>query len=453
MMIFKKAIPRRMFLRGMGATLGLPLLDGMVPAFASTLDSGGKPAMRMSFVYVPNGIIMDKWSPAKEGVGFDLTPVLEQMTPIRDRMLVLSGLSNEKAAEQLAGEDGAPHVRAGSSYLTGARPKQAEGADIQAGISVDQIAAKELGKYTQLASLELALDSTEFVGACEPGYSCAYMNTLCWRTPTTPIPMENNPRAVFERLFGDSDSTDPATRLRRIKKDRSILDSLTQEVARVMGALGPGDRAKVTQWADAIRDVERRIQIAEEQSSKEMPTLDRPAGIPVSYEDHAKLMFDLQVLAYQSDLTRVITFMLGRESSPRVYHDLGITDQHHPLTHHRGDPASIAKVIKINMYHAQLFAYFLEKLSSTPDGDGSLLDHSIVLYGSGISDGNQHLRNNLPILLTGGGAGQSKGGRRHIRYPDETPMANLYLTLLDKLAIPIDHLGNSTGKAELLSAV
>jgi len=265
--------------------------------------------------------------------------------------------------------------------------------------------------------------------------------------------MENNPRAVFERLFGDSDSTDPATRLRRIKKDRSILDSLTEEVAKLSGTLGPEDRAKLTQWADAIRDVERRIQIAEEQSSKELPTLDRPAGIPASYEEHAKIMFDLQVLAYQCDLTRVITFMLGRESSPRVYHELGITDQHHPLTHHRNDPASIAKVIQINMYHAKLFGYFLDKLNSTPDGNGSLLDHAMIVYGSGLSDGNMHLRTNLPVLVTGGGAGQLKGGRRHVRYPSETPMANLHLTLLDKLGIPVEGLGNSTGEVELLSVV
>jgi len=453
MMIFKRTIPRRTFLRGAGAALALPFLDGMMPAFANSMDAGSQTASRLSFVYVPNGIIMNKWSPVKEGADFELSPILEQMTPIRDRMLVLSGLSNEKAAEQQAGEDGAPHVRAGSSFLTGARPKQAEGADIRAGISVDQIAAKELGKHTQLASLELALDSTEFVGACEPGYSCAYMNTLCWRTPTTPIPMENNPRGVFERLFGDSDSTDAATRLHRIKKDRSILDSLTEEVAKLSSTLGPEDRAKVTQWADAIRDVERRIQIAEEQSSKELPTLERPAGIPASYEEHAKIMFDLQVLAFQCDLTRVITFMLGRESSPRVYHELGITDQHHPLTHHRNDPASIAKVVQINLYHAKLFAYFLDKLNSTFDGKGSLLDHTMIVYGSGLSDGNQHLRTNLPVLITGGGAGQLKGGRRHIRYPDETPMANLHLTLLDKLGIPIEKLGNSTEKIELLSAV
>lgn len=450
MMIFKQAIPRRTFLRGVGATLGLPLLDGMVPAFASNLDGGGKAAVRLSIVYVPNGIIMDKWSPKSEGVGFELTPVLEQMKPIHDRMLVLSGLSNEKAASQQPGEDGAPHVRAGSSFLTGVRPKQAEGADIRAGVSADQFAARELGKHTQLASLELSMDSTEFVGACEPGYSCAYMNTLCWRTPTTPIPMENNPRAVFERLFGDSDSTDRATRMSRMKKDRSILDSLTKEVSRVVNGLGPSDRAKVTEWTEAIRDVERRIQIAEEQSSKELPPLERPAGIPASYEEHVKLMFDLQVLAFQCDMTRVITFMMGREASARVYRELGITDQHHPLTHHRNDAASIAKVIQINIYHAKMFAYFLEKMSSTPDGEGSLLDRSIVLYGSGISDGNQHLRNNLPILLTGGGVGQIKGGRRHIRYPDETPMANLYLTLLDRLGIPVETLGNSTGKVELL---
>ncbi len=447
MMIFKKAIPRRTFLRGIGASLALPLLDGMVPAFAGALDTAAKPALRMSMVYVPNGIIMDKWTPAKEGAGFELTPILEPLASFRDHFHVVGGLHNKTANLGPGEEGGGDHARTGGSFLTGVHPRKTEGVDIHSGVSVDQIAAKELGKHTQLASLELSLDTTEFVGSCETGYSCAYMNTLSWRSPTTPVPNENNPRAVFERLFGDSDSTDPAERRRQIQNDRSILDGVTQSVSRLLTGLGPSDRGKLTEWLDAIRDLERRIQIAEEQASKEVPKLDRPAGIPATFEEHAKLMFDLQVLAFQCDLTRVITFMMGRETSPRVYRELDISDQHHPLTHHQNDPAKIAKVLQINIYHAKTFSYFLDKLRSTPDGDGSLLDHVVMVYGGGLSDGNQHLHVNLPLLLI---SGQIKGGR-HIRYSSDTPVTNLWLTMLDKVGVPVDSMGDSTGKLELLS--
>ena len=447
MMIFKKSLPRRTFLRGIGASLALPLLDGMIPAFAGSLDASAQPVRRMSLVYVPNGIIMDKWTPVAEGSAMELTPILEPLAPFRDRMLVLSGLHDKPANLGPGEEGGGDHARAGGSFLTGVHPKRTEGADIHAGISVDQIAAKEFGKHTELASLELALDSTEFVGSCETGYSCAYMNTLSWRSPTNPVPMENNPRAVFERLFGDNDSTDPAARRRRIQKDRSLLDGVTQSVNRMLSGLGPGDRGKLTEWLDSIRDVERRIQIAEEQASKEVPRLDRPAGIPATFEEHARLMFDLQVLAYQSDLTRVITFMMGREASPRVFRELGIADQHHPLTHHQGDPVKIAKVVQINIYHTKTFAYFLDKLRSTPDGDGSLLDHLVMVYGSALSDGNQHLHVNLPLLLMGG----SIQGGRHIRYSSDTPVSNLWLTLLDKAGVSVESMGDSTGKLDLLS--
>ena len=446
MMIFKEAIPRRTFLRGMGATLALPLLDGMVPAFAGTLDTAAKPKVRLGFVYVPIGAIMEKWTPAAEGTAFEFSPTLEPLAPFRDRLLVLSGLAHNSGREISGGD----HSRASATWLTGVHPRQTEGADLHAGISVDQIAAQELGKHTQLASLELAVDPTELVGVCEGGYSCAYINTLSWRTPTTPLPMENQPRAVFESLFGDSDSTDPKERLTRIQEDRSILDSATQDVARFVTRLGPSDRAKLTEYLDAIRDVERRIQMAEEQASQEPPLLDRPVGIPATFSEHAKLMFDLQVLAYQCDLTRVITFMMSRELSTRSYPEIGIADPHHPLTHHAGDPEKIAKVSQINMFHVKTFAYFLEKMRSTPDGDGSLLDHSMIVYGSGLSDANLHLHDNLPVLLVGGEAGQIKGGR-HLRYPKDTPMPNLYLTLLDKLGIPVESLGDSTGKLELLS--
>ena len=449
MMIFKKAMPRRTFLRGLGTALALPLLDGMVPAFARAADTAAKPAGRLSIVYLPNGIMMDKWTPATEGAGFEMTPILEPLAPFRDRLLVLSGLAHN-SGRALQGENTGDHARAGATYLSGVHPRKTEGADTQAGISMDQIVAKELGKHTQLASLELCLDTPELLGQCEAGYTCAYMNTICWRTPTTPMPMEDRPRAVFERLFGDSDSTDPAVRLRQIKRDRSILDSVTAKVAHLLGGLGPSDQSKLTEYLDAIRDVERRIQTAEEQSSRELPTLERPAGVPATFTEHAKLMFDLQVLAFQMDLTRVITFMLGREFGGRTYREIGIPDGHHSLTHHQYKQDKIDKVIQISIYHAKHFAYFLEKLRSTPDGDGSLLDHMVILYGGSLSDGNSHLHDNLPILLVGGGAGQIKGGR-HIRYPKDTPMPNLLLTMLDMFRVPMESLGDSTGKLDLLS--
>ncbi len=442
MMIFKKAIPRRAFLRGAGATVALPLLDAMVPACAA---QAAKPATRLSFVYVPNGIVMEKWTPATEAAGFAMTPILEPLAPFRDHLLVVSGLDN-KAAVPPKGEPrrAGPHASASGSFLTGVYPKPPG----QAGISVDQIAAGELGKHTQLASLELALETTEVLGACDQGFSCAYSNTLCWRTPTTPVPMENHPRAVFERLFGDSESTDPAQRRARIQEDGSILDWVTQEAARLLRELGPSDRSKLTEYLDAIRDIERRIQMAEEQGSQELPAFDRPEGIPATIEEHAKLMFDLQVLAYQSDLTRVTSFMMARSQSGQVYRELGITDGYHVLSHHLNDPVKIAKILKIDIFHTRMFAYFLERMRSTPDGDGSLLDHSMIVYGSGLSDGNLHMHTNLPVLLGGGGAGQIQGGR-HIRYPIGTPMTNLYTTLLDMAGVPTLSVGDSTGKLDL----
>jgi uncharacterized protein DUF1552 len=449
MMIFKKAIPRRTFLKGVGATLALPMLDAMIPAFAGPADTAAKPVLRMGFVYVPNGIIMDKWTPLKEGAGFEITPVMEALAPFHDRLLVLSGL-DQKQANPLPGEGGAYHTRASAVYLTGVHPKESDGRDMRAGVSLDQIAARELGKKTQLASLELALDPVEASGTCEGGFACAYMSTLCWRSPTTPMPMEDKPRVVFERLFGDAETTDRATRLAMIRENRSLLDSVTQEVASLQSGLGPKDSSKLIEYLDAVRDVERRIQLAEEQASRELPTLERPpGGFPGTYEEYAKLMLDLQVLAYQTDMTRVITFAFAHERSGRAYRDIGVPDAHHALSHHRGDPSSIAKLIKLNTYHVKLFAYYLEKLRSTPDGDGSLLDHSIIQYGSGISDGNLHLNENLPVVLVGGGAGKLKSGR-HLRYPVGTPMTNLYLTLLDMVGAPIDKLGDSTGKLELL---
>jgi hypothetical protein len=451
MMIMKKHLPRRTFLRGVGATVALPLLDGMIPAFAAMRTTAARPTPRLGIVYVPNGIRMDKWTPAGEGAALEISPLLEPLSPFRDRMIMLTGLSN-KQGDALPGEGAGDHARAAAAYLTGAHPRKTEGADIRAGVSMDQIAARVLGTETQLASLEVSLESKENVGACDPGYSCAYANTLCWRSPTTPLPMENDPRRVFERLFGISETTDPAAARLRRDEDRSILDAVTRKASRLRTDLGPGDRTKLDEDLEAIRDLERRIQRAEQQTSRELPAFDRPPGIPATFEEHAKLMFDLQVLAYQADLTRVITFMMGHETSNRAYPEIGVPDAHHPLSHHGGDVEKIAKLTKVNLYHVQMFAYYLEKLASTPDGDGSLLDHLTIVYGSGMSEGNNHNHHNLPTLVVGRGAGQFKGGR-HLRYPQYTPVTNLFVSVLDKLGVPVDSIGDSTGTVEHLSEV
>ena len=444
MMIFKKAVPRRTFLRGLGTTLALPLLDGMVPAFAGALDTAAKPATRLTYLYVPNGIIMDKWTPAKEGAGFEMTPTLEPLAPFRDRFLVLSGLSN-KEAESRKGESTGPHARAGATFLTGIH--LTPGAELS--VSVDQIAARELGKQTQLASLELTLESGETGGGGDGADADSYLNTISWCSPTTPLPTENNPRAVFERLFGESQSTDPAERRRRIQRDRSILDSVSQELGRLVGEIGPSDRAKLSEYLDGIRDVERRIQKAE-QSSRELPVLERPAGIPATYDEYAKLMFDLQVLAYRTDMTRVITMCLAREKSERAYREIGLEEGHHALTHHGYDKSMMAKVAQINTYHIKMLSYFLEKLQATPDGDGSLLDHTMIFYASSLSDGNVHSPKNLPVLLAGGQGVQIKGGR-HVTCSKDTPLTNLFLAMLDKAGVPVDHFGDSTGELDLLA--
>ena len=448
MIITRRAIPRRTMLRGLGAAVALPFLDGMVPAFAAAPAS--TPARRLSVVYTPNGMVMEHWTPATEGA-LEITPIITPLAPYRDRLVMLTGL-NLDPAKPLPGEGNGDHARAGGAFLTAAHPKKTEGADYQAGISIDQLVAKEFGPQTQVASLEIAIESNELLGACDSGYSCAYGNTLCWRTPTTPLPMETDPRAVFQRLFGDSGSTDPKVRLARVQEQRSILDGLLQAVARLQRNLGPRDRTKLAEYLDAIRDVERRIQRAEEQAARDLPFVEEPAGIPESYDERARLMFELQVLAYQSDLTRVSTTMLGREASRQTYPQAGVPDAHHSISHHQGDPAKLEKLAKIQTYHVSLFAHFLERLRATPDGDGSLLDHSMILYASGMSDSDKHLHENLPVLVAGSGGGQIKGGR-HVRFGGNTPISNLYMTLLDKLQIPIERFGDSTGRIELLSGL
>ena len=436
-----KSLPRRTVLRGMGAALALPMLDAMVPAFGPGARAAGQPVHRFQAFYVPNGMAMQYWLPKTEGRGFELTPILEPLAAFREQMLVLSGLNSSWNYI---------HAGASGSFLTGTPRGGKTEVEILADVSMDQLLARHFAQETQLASLELALDSVEVLGACDAGYSCAYANTIAWRTPTTPLPMENNPRAVFERLFGASDSTDAATRAARMAQDRSILDFVTGEVAALRRTLGTGDRGKLGEYLEAVRDVERRIQTAERQSTRELPVVEQPMGIPDSFEAHARLMYDLLALAYQCDLTRVATFMIGKEVSGRAYPEIGVPDGHHACSHHQNDPAKLEKLAKINRYHMEQFAYFLDRLAATPDGDGSLLDHSMFVYGSGISDGNIHFHLDLPTVVVGGGAGTLHGGQ-HRRYANDTPLANLHVALLDKLGLPMEQFGDSTGKLDALT--
>ena len=442
MIITRKAIPRRTVLRGLGAALALPLLDGMVPALSAVRNTAAAGVRRFGVAYVPNGMAMEYWTPAAEGKAFDFTPILKPMEPFRNDTLVLTGLN--------PGPGGGAHAGASTKFLTGVPGKKTDGAEIHAGPSIDQLLGRELGRYTELSSLELALDGRDFAGSCDAGFSCAYTNTISWRSPTTPLPMENDPRVVFERLFGDSGSTDPAVRRARREEDRSILDSVTDKVHELQAAVDPGDRHKIDQYLEAVRDVERRIQRAEEQSAREVPLVQQPAGVPPTFEEHMRLMFDMQLLAYQTDLTRVVSFMVGREISGRTYHAIGIPDAHHPLSHHLDDPVKILTMSKINTHHVALFAEFVEKMRSTPDGDGSLLDHTLLLYGAGMSNSNAHAPIDLPVMLVGGAGGGLRGGR-HVRYSKETPMANLLVAVMDAMGVPTDQVGRSTGKLDVPS--
>ena len=407
MIVTKKHLPRRAFLRGVGTTLALPLLDSMVPAL-SAQSAVAKPVLRLGFVYHATGMIMDRWTPAAEGSGFEFTPTMKPLEPFRDRILVMSGLAQVNG--RALGDGPGDHARGGAVFLTGVHPKKTEGAGIQCGISVDQIAAKELGKHTQLASLEIGLESQSLAGGCDSGYSCAYTNTLSWRSATTPLPLEINPRRLFERLFGDGDSTDAAARLARLEEQRSILDYVAGSIDRLETKLGSSDRNKLSQYLEAIRDIERRIQKAEQQNaSMKIPVMERPGAVPEKFEDHAKLMMDLQVLAFQTDLTRVITYVPAREGSNRSYREIDISDGHHSITHHQNDQEKIDNVAKIDNLLVKNFAYLLDRLKATPDGEGNLLDHSIIVYGSGTADGNRHTHHDLPVVVAGGGAGQTQG--------------------------------------------
>ncbi len=439
--ITKRAISRRMLLRGLGATVALPFLDSMVPALTAA-----SPTVRFGAVYVPNGMVMQNWTPGTVGTGFELTPILEPLAPFQDQMLVVSGLN----CTPPPGTRGGTHSRAATRFLTDVHP----GAWNPEAVSMDQIAARDLGRHTPLASLELGLEGANFAGSCDSGgFSCAFSYTISWRDSSTPLPMEHNPRAVFERLFGDNNTTDPAARAARRREQRSILDSISADVARLQGALGAGDQRKLGAYLDAVRDVERRIEVAEAQGDREVPLVERPMGVPADFADHASLMYDLQVLAHQTDRTRVTTFMSGHELSGRTYPEIGVPDAHHPLSHHRGVPDALTKLTKINRYHVGLFAAFVEKLRATQDGDGSLLDHMVLMYGAGMSDSNAHSPYNLPIVLLGGGAGTLRGGR-HVAFDerDRTPLANLHVTLLDKLGAPVERIGDSTGPLPTLLA-
>ena len=398
MIIMKKSIPRRMMLRGIGASLALPLLDGMAPVATPLRKTAAKPVRRLGVVYVPNGMMMDHWTPTAEGTEFDFPTILEPLEPFRDAVQVLSGMRGKDAE--------GPHARASTRFLTGVVSKRDDGSSLRAGISMDQVAGRLLGRQTQLATLELGLDGRDFAGSCDEGFSCAYTNTISWANETPPLPMEINPRVVFERLFGDSGSTDPDVRRARLTKDASLLDSVTERASDLSRELGSSDGVKLSQYLEAVRDIERRIQVAEEQSDRELPVLDQPAGIPNTFGEHAKLMFDLLALAYETDLTRVATFMMGREITGRTYPEIGVPDAHHPISHHQKDPVKLEKLRKINRYHVELFSEFIARLASTPDGDGTLLDNSMIVYGAGMSDSNSHGSYNLPILLAGAGAGR-----------------------------------------------
>ena len=449
MIVTKKHLPRRMFLRGLGVTLALPMLDSMVPAFGGAQVRAAEAVRRLGVVYVPNGMFMPNWTPEVEGGPLEVTQTLQPLAQFKDQMLMVSGLCSEEGIAR-PGEGAGDHARAAGAFLTGVHPKKTEGHDIRAGVSMDQIAARVLGQETQLASLELSLESAERAGSCDPGYSCVYANTLCWSSATTPLPMASNPRAVFERLFGTSGTTDPAAWLKARQHDRSLLDMVTAKVARLSRELGPRDRVKLNEYLEAVRDVERRIQMAERQTTRELPAMDQPVGVPEKFEEHAKLMFDLQVLAYQADLTRVITFMMGHETSNRAYPDIGVPDAHHALSHHGGDKILIERLKKVDSHLTAMFAYYVDRLASTPDGNGTLLDSVMILYGSGLSDGNRHDHHDLPALLVGGGAGQLVGGR-HMRVAKDTPNTNLFLTMLDKLGVAIETMGDSNGRLDPLS--
>jgi Protein of unknown function (DUF1552) len=445
MIITKKALPRRTFLRGVGATLALPLLDAMVPSMTALAKTAAEPVRRLGFIYIPMGCDITRWVPrSTDGTLRTLSPTLQPLEPFVDQLTVVGNMELKNAYP-------GTHATSNAAFLSAAKAKWTESTDYYLGTSADQIAAQQIGRETVLPSLELAMDLLQTVGQCDNGYACVYQNNLSWSSPTTPLPAEAHPRIVFERLFGEGGGS--ADRRAALKRRASLLDWVRDDIARLQNTLGPDDRKRVDQYLDSIREVERRVQKAENDADgDQLPDLDRPVGVPASYADHAKLMFDLQALAMQGDVTRVITFQLARETSTRTYPEIGVPDPHHPLTHHGNNPDKIARMAKINTFHVSLLAYYLEKLRSTPDGGGTLLDHSVVLYGSGMGNPNVHDHVNLPIIVAGGGAGRMKGGR-HITYAEPTPLANLHLTLLEKVGVRLDKFADSEGTIKELLAL
>jgi len=438
MIITKKSLPRRTVLRGLGASLALPLLDAMAPALAA---KPAAPVRRLGYVYIPMGANQGQWFPKGEGAITELSPILKSLAPVVDQVTILSNMELRNAYP-------GTHATSNSAFLSAATSKWTESSDYELATTADQIAAKQIGQSTRLPSIELAMDLLTTVGQCDNGYACVYQNNLSWSSPTTPLPAEAHPRIAFERLFGDGGST--AERRAELKKDASLLDWVKEDISRLSTKLGAEDRHRVDQYLDSVREVERRIQRAEAAAAdSHLPDLERPVGVPASYGDHAKLMFDLQVLALQGDVTRVVTFQLARETSTRTYPEIGVSDPHHPLTHHRNDPEKMARLAKINAFHVSLFAYFLEKLKATKEGDGTLLDHSLYMYGSGMGNPDLHDHINLPTIVAGG-PGRFKGGR-HIRYAEPTPLANLHLTLLDRVGVRLDKFADSKGKIKELA--
>jgi hypothetical protein len=425
----------------MGATVALPLLDAMVPSMTAFAKTPARPVRRLGFVYMPMGCDLARWRPSAEGAGVELSPTLQSLQPVADQLTILSNLELKNAYP-------GTHATSNAAFLSAAKAKWTESTDYYLGTTIDQVAAQQIGQQTLLPSLEMSMDLLQTVGQCDNGYACVYQNNLSWSSPTTPLPAEAHPRLVFERLFGEGGSA--ADRRNSLQRRASLLDSVRDDITRLQRQLGPEDRVRVGKYLETVREVERRIQKAETQTQETpLPDLDRPVGVPASYAEHARLMFDLQVLALQGDVTRVITFQLARETSNRTYNEIGVADPHHPLTHHGNDPQKVARMAKINAFHVSLFAYFLEKLKSTPDGDGSLLDHSLYLYGSGMGDPNVHDHINLPVLVAGGGAGSQKGPR-HIKYAEPTPLANLHLTLLERAGVRLDAFADSKGRVDEL---
>ena len=445
MFITKMHIPRRTFMRGAGVTLALPLLEAMVPAFTALANTAANPVRRFAGIYVPHGCIMDRFTPEQGGTGFEFTPILKPLEPFRESLVVVTGVNGP------ASLDGGGHALAPASWLTGSTAKKTQGADIRAGVSLDQVIAKQIGQDTVFPSLELATeDFSDSVGSCEIGFSCSYMNTISWSSPTSPVPMELNPRVVFERLFGGTGT--PEQRILQMRRNTSILDDIKGEAQRLQSSLGAQDRTRLTEYLENIRAIERRIQRAEQQARQKADAPAAPSGVPSSFAEHVALQFDLLAVAFQADLTRVASFMNGRDVTYHNYPELGFSDGHHPLSHHGNNPEKISRFARVNAYEISMFSKFLEKLRSTPDGDGSLLDHVVVLYGSGMSHGNQHSHTGLPVLVAGGGAGQIKGDR-HLKHPvsaaDGIPNGNVLLSIAQKFGCELDHFGQSNGTIDL----